>query len=72
MAKQVVTGLCRGDRINLGELSLVRTFVDAFLAKHHCLDALVNNPGVMNTPQTLKVDGFEIPFGMQAPSGTFC
>ena len=69
MPKQFVAWLCRGDGINLGDLLSVRTFVDAFLAKCQRLDALVNNAGVMKTPQHVTVGAFEIPFGIQ-PLGT--
>jgi NAD(P)-dependent dehydrogenase (short-subunit alcohol dehydrogenase family) len=50
--------------LDLGSLASVRAFVTAFLAKHDRLDALVNNAGVMNTPQGKTTDGFETQFGV--------
>jgi NAD(P)-dependent dehydrogenase (short-subunit alcohol dehydrogenase family) len=49
--------------LDLGSLASVRTFADAFLAKHSRLDGLVNNAGVMNTPEGRTADGFETQLG---------
>jgi NAD(P)-dependent dehydrogenase (short-subunit alcohol dehydrogenase family) len=49
--------------LDLGNLSSVRHFAESFLAKHQRLDGLVNNAGVMNTPEGRTVDGFETQFG---------
>jgi len=50
--------------LDLGSLASVRAFVSAFLDKHDRLDALVNNAGVMNTPEGKTFDGFETQFGV--------
>lgn len=50
--------------LDLGSLASVRAFVEAFTAKHQRLDGLVNNAGVMNTPEGKTVDGFETQFGV--------
>ena len=50
--------------LDLASLASVRASVEAFGAKHDRLDALVNNAGVMNTPQGKTVDGFETQFGV--------
>lgn len=50
--------------LDLGSLASVRAFVQAFLVKHDRLDALVNNAGVMATPEGKTVDGFETQFGV--------
>lgn len=50
--------------LDLGSLASVRSFVGAFCEKHDRLDALVNNAGVMNTPQGKTTDGFETQFGV--------
>ena len=50
--------------LDLGSLASVRSFVQAFAEKHDRLDALVNNAGVMNTPEGKTVDGFETQFGV--------
>ena len=49
--------------IDLGSLTSVRRFTEIFLARHKRLDGLVNNAGVMNTPEGKTEDGFEIQFG---------
>lgn len=50
--------------LDLGDLASVRAFAEAFLAKHARLDVLVNNAGVMNTPQGTTKDGFETQLGV--------
>ena len=50
--------------LDLASLSSVRAFVEAFGEKHDRLDALVNNAGVMNTPEGRTIDGFETQFGV--------
>lgn len=49
--------------LDLGSLESVRTFAAEFLAAHERLDGLVNNAGVMATPEGRTVDGFETQFG---------
>ncbi len=49
--------------LDLGSLASVRHFAESFLAKHQRLDGLVNNAGVMNTPEGKTEDGFETQFG---------
>jgi NAD(P)-dependent dehydrogenase (short-subunit alcohol dehydrogenase family) len=49
--------------LDLGSLASVRRFAKSFLAKHTRLDGLVNNAGVMNTPEGKTADGFETQFG---------
>ena len=49
--------------LDLGSLASVRHFAQGFLEKHSRLDGLVNNAGVMNTPEGRTVDGFETQFG---------
>lgn len=50
--------------LDLASLGSVRAFVQAFGDKHDRLDALVNNAGVMNTPEGKTVDGLETQFGV--------
>lgn len=50
--------------LDLGSLASVRAFVAAFLQTHDRLDGLVNNAGVMNTPEGKTQDGFETQFGV--------
>jgi NAD(P)-dependent dehydrogenase (short-subunit alcohol dehydrogenase family) len=57
-----------GARIEVAELDLaklasVRAFATALLARNEVLHGLVNNAGVMNTPQSKTHDGFEMQFG---------
>ncbi len=49
--------------LDLGSLSSVRRFVAQFEARHEQLHGLVNNAGVMSTPEGRTEDGFETQFG---------
>jgi NAD(P)-dependent dehydrogenase (short-subunit alcohol dehydrogenase family) len=49
--------------LDLGSLSSVRHFASEFKSKHGRLHGLVNNAGVMSTPEGRTVDGFETQFG---------
>lgn len=49
--------------LDLANLSSVREFAKGFLAGHDALHGLVNNAGVMNTPQGRTQDGFESQLG---------
>ncbi len=46
-------------QIDLGDLSSVQVFAEAFLRTHDRLDLLINNAGIMMTPYQLTPDGFE-------------
>lgn len=48
---------------DLADLGTVRAGADALLARHERIDLLINNAGVMFTPQGTTVDGFETQFG---------
>ena len=50
--------------LDLGNLASVRKFADDFLSHYTRLDGLVNNAGVMNTPEGRTDDGFETQFGV--------
>lgn len=49
--------------LDLASLASLRAFAEAFLARHDRLDALVNNAGVMMTPEARTEDGFELQLG---------
>jgi NAD(P)-dependent dehydrogenase (short-subunit alcohol dehydrogenase family) len=49
--------------LDLANLGSVRAFAAGFLGAHHRLDLLINNAGVMATPQKRTADGFELQFG---------
>lgn len=49
--------------LDLGSLASVHRFAQSFLKRQTRLDGLVNNAGVMNTPEGRTVDGFETQFG---------
>lgn len=51
-------------QLDLGDLSSVRAFAEALLADHDTLHGLLNNAGVMNTPQGKTRDGFETQLGV--------
>ncbi|RME21075.1 MAG: SDR family oxidoreductase [Deltaproteobacteria bacterium] len=50
--------------LDLGSLASVRVFAEGLLADGGRLDGLVNNAGVMNTPQGRTADGFELQLGI--------
>ena len=51
------------EALELGSLASIRAFAGRFLAKHDKLDLLINNAGVMASPQDQTDDGFELQFG---------
>jgi NAD(P)-dependent dehydrogenase (short-subunit alcohol dehydrogenase family) len=51
-------------KLDLGDLSSVRSFVDGYLSAHDSLHLLINNAGVMNTPKGKTTDGFETQIGV--------
>jgi NAD(P)-dependent dehydrogenase (short-subunit alcohol dehydrogenase family) len=50
--------------LDLGSQASVRSAAEQILADHPRLDLLVNNAGVMATPEQKTVDGFEMQFGV--------
>jgi NAD(P)-dependent dehydrogenase (short-subunit alcohol dehydrogenase family) len=50
--------------LDLASLASVRAFCDGYLATGRSLHLLVNNAGVMATPLTRTMDGFESQFGV--------
>lgn len=51
-------------RLDVGDLSSVREFADAFKAKYDRIDILANNAGVMAIPRQETADGFEMQLGV--------
>ena len=49
--------------LDLADLASVRAFAADFTATYDCLDVLMNNAGVMATPQMTTQDGFELQLG---------
>ncbi len=49
--------------LDLSDLASVRAAADALLADGQGIDLLINNAGVMYTPETTTVDGFELQMG---------
>jgi NAD(P)-dependent dehydrogenase (short-subunit alcohol dehydrogenase family) len=49
--------------LDLSDLASVRAAADALLADERGIDLLVNNAGVMYTPESTTVDGFELQMG---------
>lgn len=52
------------EELELGSLKSVDKFIERYLAKKRPLHILINNAGVMNTPQGVTEDGFETQFGI--------
>lgn len=50
--------------LDLGTLDSVRAFAKTVQEKHEALQVLINNAGVMNTPQQKTADGFEMQIGV--------
>lgn len=46
--------------LDLSSTKSVRKAADEFRSRHDRLDALINNAGIMQTPKTKTVDGFEL------------
>ncbi len=59
-----VAGSTEVMKLDLGSLTSVRSFAQAFNARHDRLDGLVNNAGIMGPPQGKTEDGFETQFGV--------
>ncbi|XP_018575642.1 retinol dehydrogenase 13-like [Anoplophora glabripennis] len=53
---------CR--KCDLASLQSVRDFIKIFKSEQKRLDVLINNAGVMNTPNTKTKDGFEMQLGV--------
>ncbi|GAB5491531.1 MAG: oxidoreductase [Phototrophicaceae bacterium] len=51
-------------RLDVGDLSSVREFAEAFKATYDRLDILLNNAGVMAIPRQETADGFEMQLGV--------
>jgi NAD(P)-dependent dehydrogenase (short-subunit alcohol dehydrogenase family) len=50
-------------KLNLSSLSAIKEFADQIIKKHHKIDVLINNAGVMLPPASKTDDGFELQFG---------
>ncbi len=50
-------------KLDLADLASVRAFARTFQARFERLDLLINNAGVMATPQAQTADGFELQLG---------
>jgi NAD(P)-dependent dehydrogenase (short-subunit alcohol dehydrogenase family) len=49
--------------LDLSSLESVRAFAAAVVREHPALDLLINNAGIMQTPQRRTVDGYELQLG---------
>jgi NAD(P)-dependent dehydrogenase (short-subunit alcohol dehydrogenase family) len=56
-------GVIETAMLDLASLASVRAFVADYIASGRALHILINNAGVMATPQSTTADGFEMQFG---------
>ena len=59
-AAESITGDCEVRQIDLADLASVRAFAESWRGE---LDVLINNAGVMRTPERRTADGFELQIG---------
>jgi NAD(P)-dependent dehydrogenase (short-subunit alcohol dehydrogenase family) len=62
--KENISGTIEAGIVNLADLKSVRSFAESFKRKYTRLDILINNAGVMMTPELKTEDGFELQFGV--------
>jgi NAD(P)-dependent dehydrogenase (short-subunit alcohol dehydrogenase family) len=62
--KENISGTIEAGIVNLADLKSVRSFAESVKKKHTRLDILINNAGVMMTPELKTEDGFELQFGV--------
>ena len=62
--KENISGSLEAGIVNLASLKSVRNFAESVNNKHTQLDVLINNAGVMMTPESKTDDGFEQQFGV--------
>jgi NAD(P)-dependent dehydrogenase (short-subunit alcohol dehydrogenase family) len=62
--KENISGTIESEIVNLADLKSVRSFAESVKKKHNRLDILINNAGVMMTPELKTEDGFELQFGV--------
>ena len=66
-ARQKLSALVKGKvdliLIDLGDLVSVRAAAEEIREKYEKIDALINNAGIMMTPQQKTVDGFDLQMG---------
>lgn len=63
LKEQVPGARVRLIRLDLSDLSSVRSFAEAYRRDYGTLDLLINNAGVMVPPYRKTTDGFELQFG---------
>ncbi len=62
--RKTARGDVHGLALDLADLSSVRASADEARARFGKLDALINNAGIMQTPESTTADGFELQFGV--------
>ena len=62
--KEDISGTLEAGIVNLASLKSVRSFAESIKSKHTRLDILINNAGVMMTPELKSEEGFELQFGV--------
>lgn len=62
--EQLPTAQLEAGIVDLSDLKLVRVFAESIKEKHHRLDVLINNAGIMFPPPSKTNDGYELQFGV--------
>jgi NAD(P)-dependent dehydrogenase (short-subunit alcohol dehydrogenase family) len=60
--RKTVKGTVETVTLDLSDLSAVRRAAGEIRSRHDRLDAVINNAGIMQTPETRTVDGYELQF----------
>jgi NAD(P)-dependent dehydrogenase (short-subunit alcohol dehydrogenase family) len=63
MKKQNGDGLLETGKLDLSSLAAIKNFAEDFKQKHDRLDLLINNAGVMRSPEAKTAEGYELQFG---------
>ncbi len=64
LKKEVPTAKLEAGIVDLSDLKSVKIFAESITKKHHQLDVLINNAGIMFPPPSKTKEGYELQFGV--------